>query len=151
MSGDNFRAKFKRFFWETLWGIGVKSSLRNNKIKGFYGEWLAKKFLINHGYLLIAQNWRSRHNQRLEIDLVFKDSEIIVFVEVRARSLSSLVSGFDSVNFKKKIVLKRSFSAFLRERNYVDDSYRFDIIEIDLPSSRNENYQLFHHENIAIF
>ena len=151
MSGNNLRINFKRLFWETVWTIGIKNSLNNKKKKGMYGEWLAKKFLLKNGYLMIAQNWRSRRNQRLEIDLIFKDSGVIVFVEVRSRSSSSMVTGFESVNFKKKNILKRSFSAFLRERNYVDDFYRFDIVEVDLPSSRKENYQLFHHENIAIF
>ena len=151
MSGNNLRINFKRLFWETVWTIGIKNSLNNKKKKGMYGEWLAKKFLLKNGYLMIAQNWRSRRNQRLEIDLIFKDSGVIVFVEVRSRSSSSMVTGFESVNFKKKSILKKSFSAFLRERNYVDDFYRFDIVEVDLPSSRKENYQLFHHENIAIF
>ena len=67
---------------------------------------VGQKVFTKNGYLMIAQNWRSRRNQRLEIDLIFKDSGVIVFVEVRARSSSSMVTGFESVNFKKKSILK---------------------------------------------
>ena len=76
--------------------------------KGEYGEWLARKYLRKKGYLLIAENWRSKRNHRLEIDLIFRDQEMLVFVEVRARSLKSFVSGYESIN-RKRISLNHAF------------------------------------------
>ena len=46
---------------------------------------------------MIGLQLESRRNQRLEIDLIFKDSGVIVFVEVRSRS-SFHGYGFESVN-----------------------------------------------------
>lgn len=140
-----------RFFYELVWCFGFQGNLNKNLLKGYYGEWLAKKHLKKLGYKHFAQNWRSKFNPNLEIDIVSKDLETFVFVEVRARSKNSLINGFESINFKKRKTLLRAFKAFLRENRIYEDIYRFDIVEIDLPASKADKPRLFHHENIAIF
>ena len=126
-------------------------NLNNNELRGKFGEKMAKKFLCQKGYSFLEQNWRSRKNQRLEIDLIFQDEEILVFVEVRARSSKSLVTGYDSINRKKLSALKRSFNSYLRESSKKFPHYRFDVVEIDLPTDKSFKPSIFHHENIAIF
>ncbi len=135
----------------SLWNMGLKHNLRDSSIKGEYGEWLAKKYLKKKGYFFLTRNWRSKRNNRLEIDLIFKDDEILVFVEVRARSSTSLVSGYESINSKKRQTLKRAFMAYLREESNFQTNYRFDVVEIDLPDLNSSGHSLYHHENIAIF
>jgi putative endonuclease len=128
-----------------------RNHLSTNDLKGRFGEKLAKKYLSKKGYSFLEQNWRCKKNRRLEIDLIFKDKEVLVFVEVRARSTKSLISGYDSINRKKLNTLKRSFIAFLRENPKQFPNYRFDIVEIDLPTDKNLKPSMHHHENIAIF
>jgi putative endonuclease len=129
----------------------LRNNLSTNDLKGKFGEKLAKKYLSKKGYSFLEQNWRCKKNRRLEIDLIFKDKEILVFVEVRSRSSKSLVSGYDSINRKKLNTLKRSFIAFLGESPKQFPNYRFDIVEIDLPTDKNLKPSIYHHENIAIF
>jgi putative endonuclease len=151
MNGGRFIGKTKEKLREFLWTLGFKRNLSTSTLKGHYGEWFACKFLVREGFALVHKNWRSKRNQRLEIDLICMDGDILVFVEVRARSSSSLVSGYDSINQKKLNILKRACAAYLRENKGRLNHYRFDIVEIDLPSSGKGKPILFHHENIAIF
>ena len=51
--------------------------------KGRSGEELALLYLQNKGYALLEQNFRF---QRCEIDLILRDGETLVFVEVKQRS-----------------------------------------------------------------
>jgi putative endonuclease len=151
MNGSRAIERIKKILREFLWTIGFKGKLISTSLKGHYGEWFACQSLVREGYILVQKNWRSKLNQRLEIDLIFKDINILVFVEVRARSSGGLVSGYDSINRKKLNILKRAFIAYLRENKYRPDHYRFDIVEVDLPLTGNGKPTLFHHENIAIF
>ena len=151
MSGSNFFGNVLDSLRFALWSKGFQHNLNNSEVKGRYGEWLALKFLKRKGYLYLCKNWRSRKNSKLEIDLILKDKEILVFVEVRARSVSSLVNGYESIDNKKRKTLKRAFTAYLREEKNIPANYRFDIVEIDLPDCNSSNKSIFHHENIAIF
>ena len=151
MNGSNsFYILFSnlRFY---LWNKGFRYNLKSSAIKGQYGEWLALKYLKKKGYFFLSRNWRSKKNSKLEIDLILKDQEILVFVEVRARNASNLVTGFESINYKKKQILKRAFMAYLREEKNIPTNYRFDVVEIDLPKDNSSNKFIYHHENIAIF
>ena len=132
---------------ELFFGKGLST----NDLRGKFGEKLAKRFLRKKGYSFLEKNWRCQKNRCLEIDLIFKDGEILVFVEVRARSSKSLVSGYDSINRKKLNSLKRAFNSYLRVNSEQFPNYRFDIVEIDLPSKKNLKQSIYHHENIAIF
>lgn len=151
MIGSNLFYNILKTWRFSLWNMGLKHNLRDSSIKGEYGEWLAKKYLKKKGYFFLSKNWRSKKNNKLEIDLIFKDQEILVFVEVRARSTSNLVTGYESINYKKKQTLKRAFMAYLREEKNIPANYRFDVIEIDLPDDNSSDKFIYHHENIAIF
>ena len=66
---------------------------RSSKRRGEFGEWVALKLLKKKGFRCIHRNWRSRKDQRMEIDLVCLDYDTLVFVEVRSRSEDSKVNG----------------------------------------------------------
>lgn len=151
MNGSNFLCIVLNNLRFSLWNKGFRYNLKDSLIKGQYGEWLALKYLKKKGYFFLSKNWRSKKNNKLEIDLIFKDQEILVFVEVRARSTSNLVTGYESINYKKKQTLKRAFMAYLREEKNIPANYRFDVIEIDLPGDNFSDKFIYHHENIAIF
>jgi len=133
------------------WSMGLKPKFQNSRENGEYGEWLGRKFLIKKGFSLLYLNWRSRKDRRNEIDLVCMDNEILVFVEIRARSIHSFTSGFQTLGTRKRRALLKSFKAYLNENTHLPLTYRFDVIEVDLPAGTIGKVKLFHHENIAIF
>lgn len=58
------------------------TSSDSTRAKGNRGEELALNHLIGLGYLPLARNWRCRSG---ELDLVMRDNDCVVFVEVKAR------------------------------------------------------------------
>ena len=124
---------------------------RSTSFRGSFGEWYAAKSLKKKGYKIIARNWRSTKDKRLELDLVAIDQECLVFVEVRARSGSSFINGWQSVSTGKFKALKKAISRYLIEIRPSNTNYRLDIIEIDFPEKNENQLQSYHHENIAIF
>ena len=133
-----------------LWSLGFLPQMGNNSANGRYGEWVGEKFLKRRGFSVMHRNWRSVRDRRLEIDLVCMDVEVLVFVEIRARSENSLVDGYSSLNRKKRNALARSIRSFLREESLKAKTYRLDLLEIDLPRTTLPKPQVLHHENIAI-
>jgi len=133
------------------WKMLKYPHLKNSTQRGNYGEWMGRVYLRKKGFKIIKKNWRSRRDRRNEIDIICLDLETLVFVEVRARSENSFVNGFDSLNSRKRKALLRSFKSYLNEEKVKNSSYRFDLIEIELPDVTCGKAKLFHHENIAIF
>lgn len=142
------KAGLFRILCELIWFLGGSLPLRNNQTRGWYGEWLARRYLKLKNLSVLKKNWRSPQDARREIDLVCLDGECLVFVEVRARSESSLNSGYYSINNQKKNTLLRGCLDFLNQNKDRYNTYRFDVVEIDLAESHNK---LFHHENVSLF
>ena len=143
--------RFKRFFECAFWTLGKRPEIQDSCVSGRYGEWLGRKFLKSKGFSIRSTNWRNPKDRRLEIDVVCIKAGILVFVEIRARSELALVNGFHSINARKKKSLLRAFRAYLSEIKPSPEHYRFDVVEIDLPASKDEKPRIFHHENVAIF
>ncbi len=137
-----------RLFYNFLWVLGISVSLKNNRVRGWYGEWKAGSYLKGKDFLLIHKNWHSPLDARREIDLIAKDQECIVFIEVRARAKNSLNSGYYSINQKKRQSLLSACKDFLRLNYDNSANYRFDVIEVDLDQT---NGNVLHHENVSLF
>src|ERR1035437_8920821 len=81
---------------------------------GARGEAAAADFLQHrHGFTLITRNWRSPRDRREEIDIIARDGEVLVFVEVKARGTDALVPGYYAIDRRKKRVLRRAVHAYL--------------------------------------
>jgi len=145
------RAHFKRLLEFTFWSLGKRPEIGDSSVNGRYGEWLGRKLLKSKGFSIKSTNWRSPKDRRLEIDVVCIKEGVLVFIEIRARSEQALVNGFHSINARKKKSLLRAFRAYLSEIKPSPEHYRFDVVEIDLPASKDEKPRIFHHENVAIF
>lgn len=98
------------------------------KIFGTREESRAAGYLLSLGYRILARQYRSRVG---EIDLVAKEGDEIVFVEVKARR--SLLYGYpeEAVTESKLQKILRMGEYFLREQGCVDASYRVDVIAIE--------------------
>ncbi len=121
--------------------------------RGEYGERLALYFFEHvKAMRLVEANWKTRSGPRGEIDLIVRDADILVFVEVRARSRDALVSGAFSLNRKKREVLERTFKTYMRELKKPPRHFRFDIVEVELPAYGCEGVgTLFYYPNVLLF
>ena len=69
------------------------------------------------------------------MDLVCRDGTVLVFVEVKTRSAHSELSRpADAVNLEKQTLISRGALAWLRMLDQPDVPFRFDIVEVILPS-----------------
>ena len=122
---------------------------------GGRGEKLAADWLRRErGFTVVARNWRSPRDRRDEIDLVCRDGEVLVFVEVKARAAGALVPGFYAVNARKKRVLLRACRAYLARLSVQPRTYRLDVVEIVHPAADAVGAaapEVLHFENVPLF
>ena len=117
---------------------------------GARGEQAAADFLQSRqGYAIVTRNWHSPRDQRDEIDLVCRDGDVLVFVEVKARAGGALVSGYQAVDERKKRALRRAVQAYLGQLTPAPRTFRLDIVEITL--SGRLPTQVMHYENAPLF
>ena len=97
-------------------------------------EGLAERFLSRRGLQLVTRNYRCR---RGEIDLVMRDADTLVFVEVRRRSGRTFGGGLESVDARKRARLAAAAEHYLTMKNFGDErACRFDVVAIDGPYPR---------------
>ena len=99
---------------------------------GALGERAAKKHLKQLGLKYLTANFRSA---RGEIDLVFRDDDCLVFVEVKARSSEDWVRPAASVNKHKRRLLCQTALDYLALLKNPPVKIRFDIVEVLLHES----------------
>lgn len=117
---------------------------------GARGEKAAADFLsTRHGFAIVTRNWRSPRDRRDEIDLVCRDGEVLVFVEVKARAEGALVSGFQAVDERKRRALRRAVHAYLGALAQPPRTFRFDVAEVTL--SGRLPPQVMHYANVPLF
>lgn len=117
---------------------------------GARGEQAAADFLTaREGFAIVTRNWRSPRDRRDEIDLVCRDGEVLVFVEVKARAEGALVSGFQAVDQRKRRALRRAVHAYLGALATPPRTFRFDVVEVTL--SGRLPPQVMHYENVPLF
>ena len=131
------------------WGIRERR-LPNESTRaqrGTFGEDLAADHCRRVlGYREIVRNWRYKRD---EIDLISQDGEVLVFIEVRARSETALVSGFYSVDRHKKEVLRRGCGNYLKQLKNPPKHFRFDIIDVSI--CKGGRGMLRHYPNVPLF
>lgn len=93
---------------------------------GTLAENLAADFLIRKNYKILVRNFRY---QRAEVDIIAEFEDLIVVVEVKARSFNSLIEPQEAVT-KKKIKAILLCSDFFMTENAIEKEVRFDIITV---------------------
>jgi len=96
-------------------------------IYGELGERAARKQLRQQGLKFLTANFRSK---RGEIDLVFRESDCLVFVEVKTRSSEEWVRPAAAVDRERRERLSRAAMDYLRLLKYPPVKIRFDIVEV---------------------
>jgi putative endonuclease len=112
--------------WPLPWR---KRPLPEHLQRGAHGERAAKKFLQRAGMKFLTANFASDHG---EIDLIFRDQDCLVFVEVKTRSSEEWARPAAAVDRRKKEAIVRTARAYLRmlQDEGVMPAYRFDIVEV---------------------
>ena len=105
---------------------------RQKKILGKKGEDIALNYLTEKGYELVARNYRfSRYG---ELDLVMKDGNYLVFIEVRTKKNKLYGSPLETIDYDKRRQIEKMAQLFLVKEKLSQDTFcRFDAIGIILP------------------
>jgi putative endonuclease len=113
--------------WQKLaaW-FGVRSRPENLR-RGQLGERAAKQYLLKAGLKFLTANFRS---PRGETDLIFRDADCLVFVEVKARTSEDWKRPAAAVDAKRRLRLTRCALDYLRLLKNPAVKLRFDIVEV---------------------
>lgn len=100
---------------------------RHNLDLGKRGEDAAARFLERRGYDILARNWKCRAG---EADIVARDEQALVFVEVKTRMDEDRGLPEEAVDALKRQRYERIAAAFLKQYDEVDIQVRFDVVGI---------------------
>ncbi|MFZ5966363.1 MAG: YraN family protein [Bacillota bacterium] len=117
----------------------------NDKRKtiGSKGETIARDYLVKKAYKIIQMNYRNHFG---EIDIIAKDKDTYIFVEVKTRKNLSFGRPIEAINYKKQSHLIKTAYAYLAAKNLSSSNFRFDAIEVLLHEDAKPSIN--HIENI---
>jgi len=95
---------------------------------GDHAEDLALSYLLLKKITLKERNFHCKYG---EVDLIMRDKEYLVFVEVRYRASAKFGGALESINHTKQAKLKRTAEFYLQKRKLTDSPCRFDILCIN--------------------
>jgi putative endonuclease len=105
--------------------------MRNNgrQLLGILGENIACAELQQRGYAILERRYRTRYG---EIDIVARDGDVTVFVEVKTRDGNDFGDGAEAVTpWKQRRVAKMAVDFLVRHRLH-DRPCRFDVVAVDV-------------------
>ena len=107
---------------------------------GKEGEKLALQFLLDKGWTILEQNWRSGHR---EIDIIAESGGVLIVVEVKVKKFIGSERLEEHIPRRKQQYLIRAAGAYLAYKK-LDAGVRFDII---LLTGEKGKYRIEHIEN----
>ena len=103
------------------------------QVLGAAGEQLARRHLEQQGYRFVTANWRRPYG---ELDLVMRDGDALVFVEVKTRHGERLVTAEESLTAAQARRLLLAAQSFLAERaDLAGLFWRIDLVAVTLAPS----------------
>jgi putative endonuclease len=100
---------------------------------GKSGEDLACRELERRGYEIVARRYRKRHG---ELDIVARDGETTVFVEVKTRQGHQYGRGSEAVHSLKRRRMMHLALEYVTSHRLADAPCRFDVVSIDVESGK---------------
>ncbi len=108
---------------------------------GIWGENLAAKYLADHGYTILDRNARTPYG---EIDLVAREKDVTVFVEVKTRSSNSFGYPEEAVTPAKQAHFLAAVQAYIQAHPELDGDWRLDVIAVRrYPTGRSPGIRHF--------
>lgn len=111
--------------------------LNSRQRLGKIGEQAVAKFLKRYGYKILAQNYRCKLG---EIDIIAKDGQVLVFIEVKTRSGTSYGSPAAAVNIRKQRQISKAAQCYLAEHSLFDSPARFDVVSVLCDHNNNHHF-----------
>jgi putative endonuclease len=108
-----------------------------NRQLGAWGEAVAARYLERHGFVILEQNVRTRFG---ELDLIARDGDTLVFIEVKTRRRGEFGSPALAVTWRKRRRISHLALTYLGDRPM---GIRFDIIAITAPKGERPTLQHF--------
>jgi putative endonuclease len=107
--------------------VGNALPMTPKQFIGKYGEDLSAKYLQDRGYQIIERNWRCNFG---EIDLIAKDNNRIVFVEVKTRNGSGYGHPFEAITALKVSRMRKLAAQWCAENKSAGSKVRMDAIAV---------------------
>jgi putative endonuclease len=107
---------------------------------GARGEKLACTFLRREGYKILARNFRGRRGG--EVDIVCRDDDTLVFVEVKTRTREDFGRPAEAINAAKQKLIARGALAWLQLLDNPDILVRFDVVEVIIAGNGEPRIEL---------
>lgn len=105
---------------------------------GQSSEEAAAELLRQHGYEIVKQNYRTKTG---EIDIIAKDGETLVFVEVKARRSGSFGHPKYAVNYRKQQKISKTALWYMKASGQMHCSARFDVVSL-IASGKNPRIEI---------
>ena len=102
-----------------------------NKLKGDFGEEKAAKYLKRQKYKIIKRNFK---NQLGEIDIIARQKDVVVFVEVKTRTDEKFGFAAEAVDSKKQQKIRNVALLYTQKHNI--SNFRFDVVEVYIKDDR---------------
>lgn len=113
-----------------------------NKQTGAKGELLAQEYLKKQGYEIIETN--KRFSKMCEIDIIAKQKDTLVFVEVKTRSSDFCGSPLEAITKTKYQNIKTGLFNYLQETKVKYKNFRIDAVSVIL----NPSVKIDHLKNL---
>jgi len=94
---------------------------------GIRGEETAVNLLKENGYKILVRNYKTRLG---EIDIIAKDKDTFVFIEVKSRHSDRFGLPAEAVSRHKQRQISKAALSFLKENNLLNKKARFDVISV---------------------
>ena len=120
----------------------MKPKTYTNQEFGALGEKLAAKYLKKNGYKILEKNYK---NKLGEIDIIAREGDEIIFVEVKSRNADPYLGGAYAVDKRKQFHILRTASAYLSEKR-CELQPRFDIIETEIDRATGKLVRVNHYK-----
>ena len=109
---------------------------------GRLGERMAARHLKKQGMKILYRNFRAPHGG--EVDIVARDGQVLVFIEVKTRTSDKFGRPADAVDMDKRFLICRGAFQWLRllDDKHGEINYRFDVVEICLNVDKNNDKEV---------
>ena len=99
----------------------------NHIATGEQGEQMAAEFLQKQGYRILERRFRSKLG---EIDIIAKQKEVFIFIEVKTRRSTAFGMPSEAVNYRKQTKIINTALQYLAFTHNQSCPFQFDIIEV---------------------
>lgn len=127
-------ARFSRSLNSPCRLTGPDGQARDRIWLGNYGEQVAADWLRGQGCKILARNFRGP--RKGEVDIVARDHQLLLFVEVKTRREGSKIRGLDAVGKDKQLLIERGANAWLKRLGTREVPWRFDVIEVSVEDGK---------------